>query len=411
MADKKKRLHSSRRQFLKTACGAGAGIAAGAAGLPPVWAQAGASEKTGSSEMLLRPFGNSGIKVPILCLGGSLNLVNRQLLLEQALKMGVTYWDTADNYSGGQSEEGIGKYFANHPGDRRRVFLVTKTGATTPEGLERSLSRSLKRLQTDYVDLYLLHGLSSVDGEVTDAMRTWVDKAKADGRIRLFGFSTHRNMAECLSQAAQIGGIDGIMMTYNYRLMADEDMQQALDACVRAGIGLIAMKTQGRALSFGGSGWGGDLVQQFLDRGLTKHQARLKAVWENPQIAGICSHMDTMTILKENVAAALDRTALSGRERDLMARHARETASTYCTGCGDICESLLGDHVPVADVMRCLMYAHSYNDYQMARSAVASLPPNLRERLLRTDFTAAEEKCPQRIAIGRFMRQAGDALV
>ena len=253
-------------------------------------------------------------------------------------------------------------------------------------------------------------GLSSVDDDVGDATRAWVDKAKADGRIRLFGFSTHRNMAACLAQAARLGWIDGIMLTYNYRLMADDDMQQAVDDCVRAGIGLIAMKTQGRALSFGGGGRGGDLVQHFIDQGMTKYQARLKAVWENPQIAGICSHMDNMTILKENVAAALDRTPLSGRDRRLMARHARRTASAYCAGCGDICESRLDDPVPVADVLRCLMYAHSYNDYQMAREAFARLPSDIRSRLLRTDFSAAETHCPRQMAIGALMRRAAAEL-
>lgn len=398
----KKRYDTSRRKFLKKACSTGVGIAAGATGLNQAWATNQASDASGLTEMPVRPFGKTGVKVPILGLGGSLNLLDRQLLLTQALKMGVSYWDTADNYSGGRSEEGIGAYFAKHPEDRQRVFLVTKTGATSPTGMERSLQGSLERLKTDYVDLYLLHGLSSVDGEVDDATRQWVDKTKADGRIRLFGFSTHRNMAACLSQAARLGWLDGIMLTYNYRLMADPDMTRAVADCTRAGIGLIAMKTQGRAFSFGG----GDQLRPFLDRGLTKYQAKLKAVWENPQIAGICSHMDNMTILKENVAAALDGKALSKRDRFLMDRHARRTASAYCAGCGDICESILDTPVPVADVMRCLMYAHSYNDYQMARDAFARLPPDLRERLLQTDFAAAEKHCPQRMTIAMLMRRA-----
>lgn len=400
----------SRRKFLIKACGVGAGAVAGAAGLGRAWARGETPDDSGRSAMPLRPFGKTGVKVPILGLGGSMNLMDRQLLLAQTLKMGVRYWDTADNYSGGRSEAGIGEYFAKHPQDRRHVFLVTKTSSATPEGLEDGLNGSLKRLQTDYVDLYLVHALSRVDGEIDANTRRWVDQAKAAGRIRLFGLSTHRNMAACLVQAARLGWIDGIMLTYNYRLMADNDMQQALDDCVRAGIGLIAMKTQGQAFSFGGGGRGGDLVQHFIDQGMTKYQARLKAVWENPQIAGICSHMDNMTILKENVAAALDRTSLSGHDRHLMARHARRTASAYCAGCGDICESRLDNFVPVADVLRCLMYAHSYNDYQMAREAFARLPSDIRSRLLQTDFSAAEKQCPHQIAIGRFMRRAAEEL-
>ena len=66
--------------------------------------------------------------------------------------------------------------------------------------------------------------------------------------------------------------------------------------------------------------------------------------------------------------------------------------------------------MPVADVLRCLMYAHSYNDYQMAREAFARLPSDIRSRLLQTDFSAAEKKCPHKIAIGRLMRRAAEEL-
>ena len=382
---------SSRREFLKKACGAGVGLATGVASVNKTWAQVGTADNADASTMPQRPFGKTGVKVPILGLGGSLNLMNRQLLLEQALKMGVSYWDTSDNYSGGRSEAGIGQYFSKHPEDRARVFLVTKTSSSAPRSMDLSLNDSLARLKTDYVDLFLLHGLSRVDGEVNEAVRQWVDDAKADGRIRFFGFSTHRNMAACLAQAARLDWIDGIMMTYNFRLMNDGDMRQAVNDCAKAGIGLIAMKTQGPTFSFGGD----ELMQRFIDRGMTKYQARLKAVWENPQIAGICSHMDSMTILRENVAAALNGTTLSKRDHALLQQHARRTASAYCAGCGDVCESLLDDAVPVADVMRCLMYAHSYNDYQMAREAMARLPSDIRQRLLRADYTRAEKQCPR----------------
>jgi hypothetical protein len=399
---------ATRRQFLKTACGSGAGIVAGAASMNAAWAQ----DSTGGAvqPMPQRPFGKTGVNVPILGLGGSLNLMDQQLLLKQALKMGVTYWDTADNYSGGRSESGIGEYFSRHPEDRQRVFLVTKTGSTTPERMDRDLNESLKRLRTTYVDLYFLHGLYSVENEIDDGIRQWAEKAKSKGRIRFFGFSTHRNMATCLSQAAKLGWIDGIMMTYNFRLIGDDDMRRAVDACAQAGIGLIAMKTQGSMFSLKNFGRGGDLVQAFLDRGMTQYQARLKAVWENPRIAGICSHMDDMTILKENVAAALDRKALTRRERGLLDRYARDTATAYCSGCGDICESALDAPVPVADVLRCLMYARSYNDYQMAKEAFSKLPPRTRNLLVETDFSSAEKRCPRRLAVAELMGQAAAEL-
>lgn len=408
--DSKPKADPGRRRFLKTACSTGIGVVAGAAGLKNGRAWAAGEAPDRPSEMPMRNFGKTGVKIPILTFGGSMNLQSQPLLLRQALKMGVSYWDTADNYSGGRSESGIGDYFSKYPEDRKRVFLVTKTSAGTPERMTADLNASLERLRTDYVDLYLLHGLSGVAGEIDDDVRKWSDAAKSEGRIRFFGFSTHRNMADCLKEAAALGWIDGIMMTYNYRLMQDADMTSAIDACAASGIGLVAMKTQGRSLTLSGFGRGGDLVQRFLDRGLTKYQARLKAVWEDRRIAGICSHMDNLSILKENVAAAVDGVALTEDDRRALARYARETAAGYCAGCGHICESALGGSLPVTDVMRCLMYARSYNDYQMARDAYAALPPGTRLRLLETDFAAAEACCPQGIEIGRMMRRAAEDL-
>ena len=120
--------------------------------------------------------------------------------------------------------------------------------------------------------------------------------------------------------------------------------------------------------------------------------------------------MDTLSILKENVAAALDDTALTKADRAVLQRYARHTEAHYCAGCADICEAGLEEGLPVADVMRCLMYANAYNDYQMATEAFARLPRGIRRRLRRTDFRTAERQCPRRLAIGDLMRRAAEEL-
>ena len=104
-----------------------------------------------------------------------------------------------------------------------------------------------------------------------------------------------------------------------------------------------------------------------MQRGFTDAQAKLKAVWENPQIASICSQMPNMSILTSNIAAAVDRQSLSASDTRLLQRHAIETASSYCTGCVDLCEGALGSAVPIGDVMRALMYCRSYGDRDQAK--------------------------------------------
>jgi hypothetical protein len=108
-----------------------------------------------------RPFGKTGVEVSILSLGGVLKDTD-QLVFRQAFKSGVTYWDTADSYGWGNNEKAIGSYFAKFSGDREKVFLVTKAASLTPKELSDKLNTSLQRMNTAYIDMYLLHYVSDV---------------------------------------------------------------------------------------------------------------------------------------------------------------------------------------------------------------------------------------------------------
>ncbi len=395
----------SRREFLKTAT---------AAGMSTLWISpylskiASAATDTGSFPLPVRPFGKTGVLVPILGFGGSQNLESKQRLLRQAIKLGVTYWDTAESYAGGRSEDAMGQYLKTYPEDRKNVFLVTKSNASRPVGLSESLEASLNRLASTYIDLYLIHGISDPD-EMSDDIRVWAERKKAEGKIRFIGFSSHSNMETCMLGAAKLGWIDGIMVTYNYRLMHTDDMKRAVEACVKAGIGITAMKTQA-GWSWGSVGRKSRTSEQLIDQlsqgGFTKEQAKLKAVWENPHISCICSEMTNLKILTANVAAARSKMGLSAEDKRLFNRYARETASEYCSGCAYICEPLLEKSVPVCDMMRYLMYARYYGEFGRAAALFQNIPLQVRRRIKKIDYTAAETACPRNIPIGRLMREA-----
>ena len=393
-----KKQNWSRRKFLKTVGVAGVGSI-----LFPAQRLLAAS---GELETIpTRSFGKTGEQVSILSMGGIIDFLSNQLLLKQAVNWGITYWDTAHGYMGGRSEKGIGKYFTKYPQDRKKIFLVTKSGAWSIKGMTRELNDSLGRMQTDYIDLFFVHGIRSISA-MDDDIKNWGERAKKEGKIRFFGFSSHSNMAECLLGAAGLGWIDGIMMTYNYRLMHSDDMRRAVDACVRAGIGLTAMKTQGGGQVQTDSATELELAGRFLQKGFTDGQAKLKAVWQNPQIASICSEMPNMTLLMSNVAAALDKTQLSTRDLSLLQRYAKETRSAYCTGCTAICESCVEGEAPIGDVMRYLMYCNSYDDYKLAADGFNKIPQKVRRRLTHLDYTKAESDCPQGLPIARLMQEA-----
>jgi len=408
MSEKEKK--DSRRTFLKAAGAIGAGSII--ATLAPF---AKASDKSSLKKnppitVPTRPFGKTGVNVSILSLGGVLGMSDL-LIFRQAVKMGVAYWDTADGYGGGRNEKAIGKYFAKFPNDRRKVFLVTKAAASDPKKLTEKLNTSLHRMNTSYVDMYFIHSVKDVKDELTGEVKAWAEKAKSDGKIRFFGFSAHKNMESSMLAAAKLGWIDGIMMSYNYRLMVKDDMKRAVDACAKAGIGLTAMKTQAAFSAYFYASIGSEtddalnMTESFLKKGYTEEQAKLKVVWENPNIASICSAMPNMTILQANVAAALNKNKLSSRDKQLFEQYAQKTACGYCAGCADICEPAVDFRVPISDVLRCSMYYNSYGDRDKALALFNALPTDQKRNICQTDYSKAEKKCPQRIQIGKVLKE------
>ena len=120
--------------------------------------------------------------------------------------------------------------------------------------------------------------------------------------------------------------------------------------------------------------------------------------------------MPNMTLLMSNVAAAMDKTKLSAREMDLLQQFARETRSAYCTGCAAICDSAVDGGIPIGDVMRYLMYARGYGDRHRGRMHFQKIPLRIRQAMEGMDYGPAEQRCPQKMAIGRLMREALEEL-
>jgi predicted aldo/keto reductase-like oxidoreductase len=408
MKNRKKSM--SRRDFFRAAGVAGVGamflprLAWGQDAAAPAAPAAGAAAAVGAA-LARRKFGKTGVEVPILSLGGMWDIPNNQHMLRMALDLGITYWDTAAGYGNGQSETGIGMFFEKNPDARKDVFLVTKaSGGPNPDAMTRLLAQSLERMKTDHVDLYFMHGMTGVAQVDKPEIKAWAENAKKEGKIKFFGFSTHTNMEACLAGAAKLGWIDGMMITYNYRNMNSPEMKAAIDACVAAGIGLTAMKTQGKGPADDAA------LAPFTAKGFTPGQAKLKAVWDNPQISAVCSQMPNVKLLKENTAAALDKTQLADADRAALAAHAAATCSGFCAGCSHRCEGALGAAAPVQDVMRYLMYHRHYGMEAEARAMFSALPADARARLASLDYSAAERACPQRLPIASLMREASTLL-
>lgn len=402
----------NRRNFLKTAGSLGAtSMVALSSGLTGK-SIAGETPKEKSRikfKVPTRIFGKTQVPVSILALGG-IDFTTNGILLKIALRRGINYWDTAHAYVNGNSEIGIGQYFARYPEDRKKVFLCTKSsGKADTDDMTMCLELSLERMQTDYIDLYLMWKPSKPE-LLTPEVKTWAEQKKREGKIRFFGFSSHSNMATMLMHASKLGWIDGILTTYNYHVMLIDDMKAAVEACYNAGIGLTAMKTQGAPFKLFNTNRELAVTEKFLEKGYTLHQAKLKTVWQNEMIASCCSKMNNLTMLNANVLAAIDKKKLSSSDVNALKWYAEKTCDSYCAGCGEICESVMGPGSRIPDVLRYMMYYNSYGETEEARRLFAGLPGKERRNIPLRDYTGAESVCPNRIEIGKMMREAAALL-
>jgi predicted aldo/keto reductase-like oxidoreductase len=416
----KEKHNIDRRNFLKTV---------GAAGLGPVLVPTKSisqekTQKTRFTPVPKRKLGKTGVNIPCLTLGtATSNFVQNQIVLRNSLLWGVTCWDTATNYAGGNSELGLGKYLSKNPKARKELFIISKppdikTPMPDAADIEEHLQTSLKRMNTGYIDLYL--GVHNILGpaQLTNELKEWAQSAKKRKLIRLFGFSTHMNMAQCLAAAAKLNWIDAVMTVYNFRLMQDVKMQASVKACHKAGIGLIAIKT----LAAGpGARWAGQEVKveteqdkkltgHFTKLGFTVEQAKIKVALQNKCFSSVCVGMGNVSVLKSNVAAVLDKTTLSQENMEVFREYAAATCSVYCAGCSDICNAAIPETPYVSDIMRYLMYYNSYGDIDRARELFAQIPNSVRSKLLSTDYSVAEARCPQRLRIGELITEAVNKL-
>ena len=419
---KEKQSEIDRRNFLKTIGAAGLGsVFAGCKGkaendqTPSNPEAPAAAEQEKIPQVPRRKLGKTGVEVSCLGLGTMFNLVDAQIVLRSTLKWGVKYWDTASSYAGGNSELGIGKFLSGNPQVRKELFIVSKaSGARTVADVEKRLQTSLERMNTDYIDMYYAPHGASDPAQFTDELKKWVEGAKKRKLIRFFGFSTHSNMAACLAAAAKLGWIDAVMPMYNFRHMQDDELQKAIDACHKAGIAIVAMKTTGKTtierfrLSIETEA-DKKLVQHFLERGFTAEQAAIKLVLQDKRISAAPVQMETVAVLTQNVAAVLDKTELTRKDEEVFREYAKATCCGYCSGCARICDSALPDVLRpgwISDIMRYLMYYNSYGDQARARELFAEIPGQVRAKLLSTDYNVVEARCPQHLPITELVAEA-----
>lgn len=354
-----------------------------------------------------RAFGNTGVKISKLCLGGgSFGSTDSQSLLDEALRHGVDCWEIV-SFTGKVYAE----YFQKNPGIRERVFLSGKVSSTDPVVMQEQLDKVLKENETSYIDFLAIHGVDDIK-TLNNDVRKWVEKVKKEKKIRFFGFCTHKNMDNCLSGASELGWIDGIQTFYNYRMQSIKSMEDALQKCHEKGIGIFAVKSMGICV-LKKTELQKLPIKEKIDSLLTDHnisfeQSKLRAIWQNPSLTSICSLMPNSAILQSNVLAAIDKNSLNPEILRLLVDYANDTGEYFCRRCGE-CDTTSTDKIPIFDIMEMLMYSRGYDKPDLVdrvSQRFAQMPSGILSKIDSSDYSNAEKICPQKMPITRLMKEA-----
>lgn len=316
-----------RREFLKSVGMIGAGVALtdllrhSDKSVEAETQQNIAIAATSSGEIPRRKLGNTGVEVSAIALGGAhLGNPNEQeaiRIIHEALDSGITFMDNAWEYHQGRSEQIMGKALQ---GRRDKAFLMTKvcTHGRDRKVAMQQLEQSLRRLKTDYIDLWQVHEviydndpeLHFAKGGVIEAL----EQAKREGKVRFVGFTGHKDPAIHLK-----------MLAYNYPFDTCQLPLNCLDASFRSfekqvlpelnkrGIAAIGMK------SLGGGG-------EPVKKGVITATEALRYAMSLP-VATTVSGIDSLQVLRQNLSIAKNFKPMSAAEMQaLRTRYARYAA-------------------------------------------------------------------------------------
>lgn len=330
-----------------------------------------------------RLLGRTGLKVSTVGFGAM--ITSDPTVIHHALDLGINYIDTASSYMRGNNEILVGNVLKTR---RKETYIATKTKLGTEEKMMESVANSLKKLQTDVIDVIQLHGLNSKNQVLNQDYMNVLDKMRKKGMVRFVGFSTHDNQAECLLAAIAAKFYDMVLVAYNFS--SDPIIGEAIKKAGEAGIGIVAMKTQA----------GG---YQGKDRGeWSPHQAALRWVLKNPYIATTIPSMTSFSQVDENFAAM--KSAYSSHDEKILQRYANLYQNEICRMCG-ACRNKCPQGIPIQDINRCLMYADGYRNFDLALQTFSEISKKFPANAC-SDCGACQAKCKYSLNIPERVQRA-----
>ena len=373
--------------------------------------------------MIYNQLGKTGVKISALGFGamrlpvietGTKTLFDHEKsieLMRKAFELGINYFDTAPAYCDGESEAIVGKAIK---GIRKDIYLSTKNPIENNSGSDwmKRLEKSLKNLDTDYIDFYHMWGISwqsFVDNiNVKDGPMEAAFKARDKGLIRHISFSFH-DKAENMIKIIDTGMFETVLCQYN---LMDRSNEKGMEHAKNKGLGVIVMGPVGG----GRLGAPSQTIQNLLPgRIKSSAQIALRFVLSNPSVDCALSGMGSLAMLEENVSTASNENPLSMDEIETVneaMNENRKLEGLYCTGCNYCMPCPYDVNIPLN--FRLMNYHRVYNITDYAKNEYASIGkiPWMQGKNAGecTGCGVCESKCPQKIEIRKQLKETAEIL-
>jgi predicted aldo/keto reductase-like oxidoreductase len=315
-----------------------------------------------------RRLGRTNVMVSDISLGSA--RIHDTKVPTALFERGVTYVDTAPDYSDAGSERLLGQAMQGH---RDKIFLATKfcrpTGHlpndTPVKDIITEVEGSLRRLQTDHVDLIHIHACDSVDRLMAPNIHEAFDRLKEQGKARFLGVSTHTpNLEEVANTAIDSGRFDVLMLAYHFGMWPT--FGHILEKAHQHDVGVVAMKTLKGAQH--------ENLSDFRGEADAYSQAAFRWVLSNPNVSCLVVSFWDQQQVYEYLAAS--GTAVTPEDVARLERYDRLIAGDYCQPHCGLCLDSCPEELPIHDVLRYRMYAKDYGWAEEGTQRYAALAKN-----------------------------------
>ncbi len=332
------------------------------------WLQAATIHNAG---IIHRTLGKTGISLPVVSMG--VMNANMPAVVRRAYEIGIRHFDTAARYQDGRNEEMVGNVI-KELGVRDKVTIATKIFIPAdkrrdPEvkaEMRRVFEGSLKRLQTDHVDILYFHAIDNADDVRAEGPLELMAELKKKGAARFIGISTHSNASQVLNEMTRLGAHDVALVGFNYTMSENKALHDAIALAAKQGIGIVAMKTQA-----GGTAKPDPKLPKLLPP--FSQTALLKWVLQNPAITTAIPGFTNFDQLEQNFSVA-SNLACTPDEKKFLADKETKAQAEFCQQCGQ-CRADCPKQVEIPELMRAHMYAVQYANHEHAYRTLVAIPP------------------------------------